>query len=335
MKTRIKGLSFRNLQFELPVGSYLDVIDDPCGKVTGQKHNDKNAKALYYCSNEETLASIMAPDKVGAQYKTFFLGYIPKEMNQNEFKSVKVSQVWYKEHKEGQQPVGDNYIDGAFIAGIEIECEGYFQITGEDGRIYEAEGKEYQSITSFLADNFPSNPDNLIKWALGNYNSYEEYQNGLNNYAEDGTSLHQLIESYLKDKTLENWDALPDNAKDFMSNIFLKNKGSKVISLESRCYDDNLKLAGTCDAVLEIKGKRIAFDWKSSKKVQDKHKVQVAFYGKNNDCDIACVVCFGAENKRGYSISWVDVENGYKYLTSLVEASIMRKNLTYKLTNKK
>lgn len=334
MKTKIVGTSFRDNRFELPVGAEIITLLDPYGKTTGQKHNDESALSIWYASTDSDS---------GGQGINYFLGYIPKKLNQNKFTKVTVSKVWYK-NDEGVL-IGENYEDGLIISGIEIECEGDFQITTEEGRTYETDGKQYQSITSFLGENVPMNVDPLMRWAFSKYKSYDEYKEGLNQYADDGTELHNKIENFLllkkelDDEPVSDWmsseieeaesDAyfkLPKNARRFFDSL----GDFEVISVESRVYDDNLGLAGTGDAVLLVKGKRVAFDWKSSKKVNDKHKVQVGFYGKQNDCELGAVVCFGAQNKRGYSVSWVDVENAYKYLTLLKEGSILKKNLTFK-----
>jgi len=325
MKIKLTGTSFRDNRFEIPIGDRLLSVIDPEGMTTGETHKDKNAIAVYFY-----------PKGVNNFGGAKFLGYIPKDLTGNKFKKVIVSNVWYKSPKKTTQGVTTTYAEGDIIAGIEVECEGDFQITKEEGRTYEHDNKKYTSITSFLSK-YPSSPDGLIRWALGLYNTYNEYKAGLNGYAEAGTSLHNKIEDFLrirKDDFLDfeasiEWIELPENVKMFFRSIDF-GQHTKVISVETRVYDDELKLAGTGDAVLEVKGKLIQFDWKSSKKVQNKHKVQVGFYGKHNKCDFGAVVCFGAENKQGYSVSKVNIDNAYKCLTTLINFSKMEKNLTYK-----
>ena len=115
MKTKLTGISFRNLQIEIPVGTELIIKPDPMGEETGQVHTDPNALSLWICDEF---------NKYTEAYDDFiFIGYIPKDLNQNVFKSVTVTQVWYKENQEGQQPVGSEYIEGAYVAGIEVECK--------------------------------------------------------------------------------------------------------------------------------------------------------------------------------------------------------------------
>lgn len=304
MRIKLTGTSFRSNSFEIHVGAELDLLPDGMGCATKQEHSDPHALSVWWAG--------------------FFLGYIPKSLNQNTFKKVAVSNVWYKSPKKSVQGVTNTYTEGDIIAGIEVECEGDFQITTDEGRTYETDGNTYESITSFLGRAMPSNLDPLIQWAFKNYKTYSDYKEGLNKYAGDGTDLHAKIEDYLKLQDLERWGNLPENVQRFFNSL----GDFEVVSIEERCHDFKLGLAGTCDAVLEVRGKKIAFDWKSSKAVQLKHKVQSSFYAKNMGCDFAAVVCFGANNKQGYSVSKVNSENGYKYLTLLVEADKMSKQLT-------
>ena len=116
MKTKLTGISFRNLQIKIPVDTELIIKPDPLGKATGQVHTDPNALSLWY---EERKDGNRSED----WNIDHFIGYIPKDLNQNVFKSVTVTQVWYKENQEGQQPVGSEYIEGAYVAGIEVECK--------------------------------------------------------------------------------------------------------------------------------------------------------------------------------------------------------------------
>lgn len=341
MKIKLTGTSFRDNRFELLVGTELHISPDPCGEVTGEKHKDKNALSVWMHPQLEgfnfenyTKNFLKRPEIEKDKYfGPEFLGYIPKDLTHNKFNKVVVSQVWYKSPKKSVQGVTSTYSEGDIIAGIECECEGEFQITEESGRHYEIDGEEYTSITTLLKK-YPSDPDSLIRWATENYNSYDEYKEGLDGYAESGTDMHNKIEEFLKirkDDRLDykasiEWVSLPENVKNF----FDKLGDFEVISIESRVKDDNLKLAGTCDAVLLVNGKKIAFDWKSSSKVQTKHKIQSGFYGKCMDCDLAAVVCFGVNNKQRYSVSKVNIENAYKCLTLFSETLKMEKNLTYK-----
>ena len=113
MITKVVGTSFRDNRFELPIGTELDVHPDCMGAYTGNKHNDENALSLWF-------TTVNRYDG-GTEEESYFLGYIPKKLNQNKFTKVTVSRVFYK-NDEGAL-MGENYEQGLTIAGIEIECE--------------------------------------------------------------------------------------------------------------------------------------------------------------------------------------------------------------------
>ena len=323
MKFKSVGISFRKAQIEIPIGSKLDIIKDPLGVKTLQSHTDEHGLSLWF--------------------KGVHVGFISTSVNQNTFKEAIVCGVSYKEFSDNrEQPISNEYIEGAYINSIEFECEGDFQITKPEGRTYEHKGKEFTSMTSFLKK-YPSDPEHLITWALKNFDSLENYKTGLNLLADKGTAMHNQIEEYLIAK--QNTDNSHSNKKEDLAEIedslllqlpqniynFIVSLGDfEVISVEDRCYDENLAIAGTCDAILKIKGKLIAFDWKSSKSVQQKHKVQVGGYADFMKCDLGAVVLFGAENKQGYSVSKVCPKAARNCLTLLGELLKMEKTLTYK-----
>lgn len=170
------------------------------------------------------------------------------------------------------------------------------------------DGIEYQSITSFLST-YPSYVDPLIKWAVEKFNTIEEYKEFMEQAANDGTAMHDQCERILK--------GAEEDFPDMMN--FIKKYNPKVISMEQVIFDKELHLAGKYDALLEIDGKRVLIDWKSSKSVQEKHKAQVAFYAHNTGADEAWVVCFGSDNKQGFSLSKVDINKYYKRVALLKE----------------
>jgi hypothetical protein len=59
-------------------------------------------------------------------------------------------------------------------------------------------------------------------------------------------------------------------------------------------------------------------DWKSGKKTQLKHRIQIAIYAKNivwqeEKPEVAVVVYFGSDAKQGFSVSVVDIESIENY----------------------
>jgi len=212
------------------------------------------------------------------------------------------------------------------------------------------------SVTEFLKE-YPSKSDGLIFWVVGQVQNYLAethsskwmkhlktpkflhgiYEELLNKTADAGSEMHELIENYLDACKEFNcaaghpevdklYELMPDNVKRFFDKI-----GSfKVLEVENRVFDDKLMVAGTGDAKLLVGDDVVKFDWKSSKAVHVKHKVQVGFYAKNDDCDYGCVVCFGAKNKQGFSVSKVDKDSAYDILLLMKQIKDKEKLLTYK-----
>ena len=88
--------------------------------------------------------------------------------------------------------------------------------------------------------------------------------------AEAGISIHEWIESFIEDPSVE----LPEDkianaqAKQFLAWQF-KNK-VKFLESEKRIYSEKLWFAGTVDAVAEIDGKKYVVDFKTMAKMWDK-----------------------------------------------------------------
>lgn len=159
--------------------------------------------------------------------------------------------------------------------------------------------------------------DRLIKWAmkegiegLGNdlfgmdiddicKSVYTQYKERLQALADEGTAMHNAIEEWLKgDKT--------QNVPEGFINFYEKYK-PEVLGLEKTVFDESISVAGTYDAMflIDIKGTKIkvAADWKSSKAVRDKHKIQVGTYGHWEDADEAWVIALGANTKQKFSLN--------------------------------
>jgi len=270
------------------------------------------------------------------------LGYIPKM--KPEF-SVDVQALWHKEkQKKGiVSSIGWSADGGKTwnnegmgkIQSITISIESNENIGEGNFKNYEKDGKQYKRISSVLKK-YPQDIDFLFKWGIEKFESYDEYREYLNQSAEEGTAMHKDIEDYLKLKK-EAGDkmsgigeeeyklltakadmlfvALPENIQNF----FNKLGDFKILGLEETLYDENLGIAGTYDAFLKIKGTNILLDWKSATKPQAKHKAQIGFYGKNKGVDVAWVVCFGATNKQGYTVSKVEIDREYKKVELIVK----------------
>lgn len=94
----------------------------------------------------------------------------------------------------------------------------------------------------------------------------------------------------------------------------------EIINTETTIYDDTMHLAGTYDALFRetSSGQLIVVDWKSGKYVYESYKYQLSFYGKNTTARMGYIVR-PSDNKRGYSVTKVDVKQYYDKLKSLCD----------------
>lgn len=96
---------------------------------------------------------------------------------------------------------------------------------------------------------------------------------------ELGQNVHEMIEAYLKG------DEIPECSGN-ESRMFMefKNWAQKtaptVVELELDMTSQKHKFYGTCDAVLEIDGKLVICDWKTSSSIDKFHGVQLAAYAQ-------------------------------------------------------
>ena len=287
------------------VGSAVKLVAEPDNK------HDKNAVAVYWNKHK--------------------LGYVP---------SIKTLQETSLHHKIGTvlsygytEDGGNNWNDdhkgklGSVKIGLgKAEVEDDFS---------PAVGQLKPRISSILSYfNYTGNVDGLIRWAFQNADSFDGYKDALQKTADKGTDVHNAIESYIKDNVfrdgLDIFDpkALKLGSKNIPEGWFNFMKKYKVrpISLEERLIDSQLGITGQYDmlAYIEHKGveKVAVIDWKTSKKVTDKHRLQCSFYVntwyKNVSTSesfntVGMVVAFGGNNKQGYSCGIVESDEWQNY----------------------
>lgn len=192
---------------------------------------------------------------------------------------------------------------------------------------YEADGKEgFDRIIKWAMEQGISavSKDDVIKTDHDGYINFEDlsdaewksaanevhqkYKKCFEGTATGGTAMHEAIEAWLRaePKDRDN-DSVPDG---FLN--FAKKYNPEVIALETTVYDEELGIAGTFDGKMNVtfveKKKTvklvISVDWKSSKAVRAKHKMQAGFYTKiDGESDEGWVVAFGAQNQQGYSLN--------------------------------
>jgi hypothetical protein len=174
------------------------------------------------------------------------------------------------------------------------------QITLPDSRYYRRNGKYYPSVT----------------YVLGYYPKGKFFENWLKQVgfsadyivkkaAEEGTQVHELAEEYLNGAELNFLDDRgrpqynPDVWQMFLRFVeFWETFKPTLIETEVHIFSDELKVAGTCDLIVEINGELWLLDLKTSNQIQTVYELQTAVYGQCYE------ECFGKKIDR-YGILWL------------------------------
>lgn len=174
------------------------------------------------------------------------------------------------------------------------------QITLPDSRYYRRNGKYYPSVT----------------YVLGYYPKGKFFENWLKQVgfsadyivkkaAEEGTQVHELAEAYLNGEELNFLDERgrpqynPDVWQMFLRFVeFWELLKPTLIETEVHIFSDILKVAGTCDLIVEINGELWLLDLKTSNQLQTTYELQTAVYGQCYE------ECFGKKIDR-YGILWL------------------------------
>jgi hypothetical protein len=174
------------------------------------------------------------------------------------------------------------------------------QITLPDSRYYRRNGKYYPSVT----------------YVLGYYPKGKFFENWLKQVgfsadyivkkaAEEGTQVHELAEEYLNGAELNFLDDRgrpqynPDVWQMFLRFVeFWETHKPTLIETEVHIFSDKLKVAGTCDLIVEINGELWLLDLKTSNQIQTVYELQTAVYGQCYE------ECFGKKIDR-YGILWL------------------------------
>ena len=174
------------------------------------------------------------------------------------------------------------------------------QITLPDSRYYRRNGKYYPSVT----------------YVLGYYPKGKHFENWLKQVgfsadyivkkaAEEGTQVHELCEAYLNGEELNFLDDKgrpqynPDVWQMFLRFVeFWEEYKPTLVETEVHLFSDKLKIAGTCDLVIELNGERWLLDLKTSNNMQTTYELQTAVYGQCYE------ECFGKKIDR-YGILWL------------------------------
>lgn len=174
---------------------------------------------------------------------------------------------------------------GENIKSIDRLVENYEaeQINFLDQRFYKRNGEYYPSVTSVLSF-FPKGKffEDWLK-QVGNNAKYIA-----NESADKGTKVHKLIDQWLTEKKQIRWIDDFGNAKYDLDvwKMFLRftdfwdQVKPKLVCSETHLYSDELKVAGTCDLVLDIENERWLLDNKTSNHLNPSYDLQLAAYKK-------------------------------------------------------
>jgi hypothetical protein len=174
------------------------------------------------------------------------------------------------------------------------------QITLPDSRYYRRNGKYYPSVT-YVLGYYPKGKffENWLK-QVGFASDYI-----VKKAAEEGTQVHELCEAYLNGEELKFLDDKgrpqhnPDVWQMFLRFVeFWETFKPTLIETEVHLFSDILKVAGTCDLIVEINGEIWLLDLKTSNQLQLTYELQTAVYGQCYE------ECFGKKINR-YGILWL------------------------------
>jgi ATP-dependent exoDNAse (exonuclease V) beta subunit len=174
------------------------------------------------------------------------------------------------------------------------------QITLPDSRYYRRNGKYYPSVT-YVLGYYPKGKffENWLK-QVGFASDYI-----VKKAAEEGTQVHELCEAYLNGEELKFLDDKgrpqynPDVWQMFLRFVeFWELIKPTLIETEVHLFSDVLKVAGTCDLIVEIDGKLWLLDLKTSNQLQTTYELQTAVYGQCYE------ECFGRKIDH-YGILWL------------------------------
>jgi hypothetical protein len=174
------------------------------------------------------------------------------------------------------------------------------QITLPDSRYYRRNGNYYPSVT----------------YVLGYYPKGKFFEDWLKKVgysadyivkkaADEGTQVHEMIESYLNNEELNflssNGDPLynPNIWQMFLKFVeWWETYKPTLLETEVHLFSDKLKVAGTCDLVCEIEDELWIIDFKTSNSIQTTYELQTAIYSECYE------ECFGKKADR-QGILWL------------------------------
>lgn len=174
------------------------------------------------------------------------------------------------------------------------------QITLPDSRYYRRNGEYYPSVT-YVLGYYPKGKF-FEEWLkkVGYASEHIVKKAG-----EEGTQVHEMIEQYLEGEELNFLSPTgsplynPDVWQMFLRFVeFWETHNPTLIETEVHLFSDTLKVAGTCDLIVEINDELWLIDFKTSNHIQPTYELQTAVYGQCYE------ECYGKKVDR-YGILWL------------------------------
>ena len=130
-------------------------------------------------------------------------------------------------------------------------------------------GEHYPSVTTVLSD---YGKEGILEWRkrVGEAKANEISRKATTR----GTSVHKVIERYLKNEDVSSIEMMP-NVKSLFVRMKdeLDKKINNIHCLEDKLFSHELKLAGTVDCVAEHNGELAVIDFKTSVKLKKKENI--------------------------------------------------------------
>ena len=170
------------------------------------------------------------------------------------------------------------------------------QITLPDSRFYRRNGDYYPSVTHVLS--YYPKGKHFEDW-LKKVGYASEYI--VKKAAEEGTQTHNLCENYLNGEECSFLNqygnpAYPPHVWQMFLNFvdFWETHKPTLIETEVHLFSDTLRVAGTCDLIIELNDELWVLDLKTSNHLQTTYDLQTAIYSQCYE------ECYGKTiNRRG------------------------------------
>jgi hypothetical protein len=167
-------------------------------------------------------------------------------------------------------------------------------------------------------------PSFLDKWQMDQVAALgvQGFWDAMNAKAHDGEVVHKFAENKINGEEINRLSLATIDDKQFgfdndtwpLFESFLAwyaKRNPEFLWTEKTLYSLAYGFAGRSDGLCIIDGKRTVIDFKSSKSVQEDHKLQgcaylVAASEMGENVDQVLILCLGAENKQGFSECYID-----------------------------